>query len=86
MKIISWNIQGLNSSQKTKILIKKNKRTNSTIVFIQETKFPSTQFKEIIKKIWKGSEVIGRDAIGYVGGLGTWYISRILILYLSIVF
>ena len=48
----------------------KIKRTNPTIVFLQETKFPSTQIQEIGKKIWKGSEGIGIDARGYAGGLG----------------
>ena len=49
---------------------KKIKRTNPTIVFLQETKCPASQIQELSKKIWKRSEGISIDARGYVGGLG----------------
>ena len=69
MKIISWNIQGLNSSRNRNIL-SKIKKTNTTIVFLQETKCPSNQLQEISKKIRKCNEGIGIDIRGYVGALG----------------
>ena len=49
---------------------KKIKQTNLDIVFIQETKFVVAQIEDPSKKIWKGSEGIGINAKGYVGGLG----------------
>ena len=51
-------------------MCKKIKRTNLAIVFLQETKCLVTQLQEIRKKIWKGSEGIGINVRGYVGGLG----------------
>ena len=63
-------IRGLKTPQKVKILRKKIKRTDPTIVFLQETKFSMNKLQEINKKIWKGSEGMGIDARGYAGGLG----------------
>ena len=52
------------------MLSKNIKGTNLTIVFLQEIKCPIAQIEDLSKKIWKGSEGIGVDAIGYAGFQG----------------
>ena len=70
MKILSWNIKGLNSSRKIKILNKNIKKKKMAIVFLQETKCLATQIQDLSKKIWTRSEWVGLDARGYSRGLG----------------
>ena len=60
----------MDSPCKVKLLRKNIKQTNLTIIFLQETNCPVAQIEELSKKIWKGSEGIGIDAKGYVGGIG----------------
>ena len=55
---------------KATILRKKIQKTNLAIVFLQETKCSANQLQDIGKKIWKGSEGMGIDVRGQVGGLG----------------
>ena len=76
MKILSWNIRGLNNPWKIKILSKKIKKTNSVIVFLQETKCQVAQIQNLSKKIWKKSEGMGLYARGYAGGLGILWDSK----------
>ena len=70
MKIVTWNIRGINSPQKAKIPRKNIQKTNLVIVFLQETKCPTNHLQEISKKICKWSEGMGIDARGFAGDLG----------------
>ena len=70
MKIMSWNIRGLNSPRKIKMLSKKIKKSISTLIFLQETKCTSYHIQAVGKKIWKGSDGMGNDERGFVGGMG----------------
>ena len=54
MKIISWNIRGLNSPTKHKIIKKRIVEEHPTIFYMQETKCSSSTLETIFKKIWKG--------------------------------
>ena len=71
MKIITWNMRGINSPKKEKIVRKKIQRTNPILVFLQETKCSASQLQKISKRMWKGSE--GIDERGHAGGLGIFW-------------
>ena len=70
MNTLSWNIRGLNNIQKVRTLSYKIKRQNPTIVFLQEIECPEKRIEEVSKKIWKGSEGMGINVRGFVGGIG----------------
>ena len=70
MNILFWNIRGLNSPHKIKMLSKRIKKTNTDLVFLQETKCPLDQIQVIGRKIWKRSDGMGIDARGFVGDMG----------------
>ena len=69
MKFISWNIIGLNSPSKHKILKKMIMEEHPAIFYMQETKCTSSTLEAIFKKIWKGSNIIAVNANGASGGL-----------------
>lgn len=69
MKLISWNIRGLNSPGKLRLIKNMIKMEKPQILFLQETKCNSTTLEKIINKGWTGSKVIAVDASGASGGL-----------------
>lgn len=69
MKVISWNIRGLNSPRKCRLLKNMLMQEKSNILFLQETKCNSTVLEKIAAKAWPGGLVIVVDAQGASGGL-----------------
>ena len=73
MKIISWNIRGLNNPHKQdmlKILIRDNRLD---ILVIQETKIPKE--KVVNLPMFQCGKIIGNDSIGASGGLVVFWTS-----------
>ena len=71
MKLLSWNIRGLNNPQKQyaiKLLIVQEKLD---CVLIQETKMSSSSFDKIANYIWPGAGYIHRSLDGASGGIAT---------------
>eukprot|EP00253_Pinus_taeda_P026862 PITA_26862 len=69
MKLLSWNIRGLNGPQKGKILKNLIMDEKPTILFLQETKCNLTFLERIAAKAWPGGKVTAVDAQGASGGL-----------------
>lgn len=76
MKLISWNIRGLNSLGKRRILKNMMRQEKPQILFLQETKCNSYAVKSIAAKIWPGSLNAAVDAQGAIGGLVILWDSR----------
>jgi len=69
MKLLSWNVRGLNSASKHRMLKNVIQQEKPTIVFLQETKSNSTILEKILRKIWVGCSSVTVDASGASGGL-----------------
>jgi len=69
MKIVSWNIRGTNGLQKKRLLRKRIKEDQPTILMLQETKCEGNTLKDRLSKIWARSEAVTVDAKGASGGL-----------------
>lgn len=69
MKLISWNMRGLNSPSKHRMLKTMIKLEKPAIVFLQETKSTNVLLEKILRKAWPGSRSVSVDAIGASGGL-----------------
>jgi len=69
MKLISWNIRGLNSPRKGKLLKNLIMEDKPTILFLQETKCNSITLERIAATAWPGGQVTTVDAQGASGGL-----------------
>eukprot|EP00253_Pinus_taeda_P024927 PITA_24927 len=69
MKLISWNIRGLNSPRKGKLLKNLIMEDKPTILFLQETKCNSITLERIAATAWPGGQVTTVDAQGTSGGL-----------------
>ena len=69
MKLISWNIRGLNGPRKGRLLKNMLMEEKPAILFLQETKCNSTVLEKIAAKAWPGGLVIAVDAQGASGGL-----------------
>ena len=67
MKIISWNIQGLNNPHKQDILKNMIRDNRPDILVIQETKMLKDKVESL--PIFKSGKVIGNDSVGASGGL-----------------
>jgi exonuclease III len=69
MKIITWNIRGLNGRSKQRILRDCIKAENPDILMLQETKCAGTEAETIFQRIWRGCDFIQTDSSGASGGL-----------------
>lgn len=78
MKLISWNIRGLNGPRKRKILKNMLKQEKPSILFLQETKCSSTVLDKIAAAAWPGGLVTAVDAQGASGGLAILWDARII--------
>lgn len=76
MKLISWNIRGLNSPRKGKLLKNMLMEERLAILFLQETKCKLTSLEEIAAKAWPGGQVTAVDAQGASGGLAVLWDAR----------
>eukprot|EP00253_Pinus_taeda_P021628 PITA_21628 len=80
MKLISWNLRGLNSPGKLRILKNMIKMEKPQICFLQETKCNSSTLGSILSKAWPGCNSVAVDASGASGGLAIAWNTRELTL------
>lgn len=78
MKLISWNIRGLNSPRKGRLLKNMLMQEKPNILFLQETKCNSTVLEKIAAKAWPGGLVTAVDAQGAWGGLAVLWDARVI--------
>jgi len=69
MKIIFWNIQGINGKRKKSLLHNKVSLETPYIVLLQETKRSNSNLNTILQKIWKTWQYVSLDARGFVEGM-----------------
>jgi exonuclease III len=69
MKILTWNIRGLNGRSKQRILRNCIKMEDPDIFLIQETKCAGKTAEDIIKRCWRNCESYQTDSKGASGGL-----------------
>jgi exonuclease III len=69
MKIITWNIRGLNGRSKQKILRDCIKAEHPDILMLQETKCVGAEAETIFQRIWRGCDFVLTDSTGASGGL-----------------
>ena len=69
MKLTSWNLRGLNSPRKLKMIKNMIKQEQPQIFFMQETKCNSTTLGNILSRAWPGCHSVVVDASGASGGL-----------------
>ena len=63
MNIMSWNIRGIGSPQRNKMLKNKIKHKKTMVLFLQETKCSVEAMDSIISRIWRRSEVASIGAV-----------------------
>jgi exonuclease III len=78
MKIISWNVRGINGPSKHRMIHRKILHDKPTILMIQETKCSSSTLEALMIHLWKGIKVVVVDAMGASGSLAiAWNSSKI---------
>eukprot|EP00253_Pinus_taeda_P017518 PITA_17518 len=70
MKLISWNIRGINSKGKMRYLKERIQKEQFDILIIQETKVTRERFKEIANENWPLVDCMALDARDSAGGPG----------------
>lgn len=80
MKLISWNMRGLNSPSKHRMLKNMIQLEKPSLVFLQETKINSVALETILYKAWTGSHSVSVDAVGASSGLAIAWNPQILTL------
>jgi len=79
MKIISWNIRGLNGRSKQKLLRDLIIEEAPDVVMLQETKCTSEDINRLLPYYWKQGGAVSTDATGTAGGLAIlWNTSSVL--------
>eukprot|EP00253_Pinus_taeda_P027218 PITA_27218 len=69
MKLVSWNVRGLNSPGKSRMLKNMIKMEKPQMCFLQEMKCNSATLGCILSKAWPGCRSVAVDATGASGGL-----------------
>jgi exonuclease III len=69
MKILTWNIRGLNGRSKQRTLRECIKVENPDLLLLQETKCAGAEAEIIFQRIWRDCNFISTDAAGASGGL-----------------
>jgi exonuclease III len=69
MKILSWNVRGLNGRTKQRVLHKCIMEEKPDILFLQETKCASTIAEALFARCWRHNECIFNDSNGVAGGI-----------------
>jgi exonuclease III len=80
MKIISWNIRGLNGCSKQKMLRDLIFAEKPDIVLLQETKCTTEDIDRLLPYCWKQGEATSTAAIGTAGGLAILWNTNSLLL------
>jgi len=69
MKMLSWNIRGLNAKSKQSFLRERIKKEHPDILFLQEIKCAGEEAFSTLQKCWKQAHHVEVDARGATGGL-----------------
>jgi exonuclease III len=69
MKMLSWNIRGLNARSKQGLLRERIMKEQPDILLLQETKCAGEEASQILQKCWKQANLVEVDAKGAAGGL-----------------
>lgn len=69
MKLISWNVRGINGPGKYRMLKNMILQEQLHIVFMQETKCSTSTLEPILSKAWAGCKTTIVDETGALGGL-----------------
>jgi exonuclease III len=69
MKIISWNIRGLNGHSKQRLLREIIIVEQPDIMLQQETNCATEEMDRVLSYYWKQGKYIYTDAMGSAGGL-----------------
>jgi exonuclease III len=69
MKIITWNIRGLNGRSKQRTLRDCIRVENLDILLLQETKCAGEEAEVIFRRCWRGCDSLHTDSNGAAGGL-----------------
>jgi exonuclease III len=69
MKIITWNIRGLNGRSKQRTLRDNIRVENPDILLLQETKCVGDEAEDIFQRCWRTCNSIHTDSNGVAGGL-----------------
>jgi exonuclease III len=69
MKLISWNIRGLNGHSKQRLLRDRIIAEQPDILLLQETKCAGEEMTQILSRCWKQGKMMTIDSIGTTGGL-----------------
>jgi exonuclease III len=80
MKILSWNIRGLNSKRKQAFLKDRIKKDQPDILLLQEMKCAGIEVNIIIQRCWKQAQYVEVDSRGAAGGLAILWNPTIIIL------
>ena len=81
MKLTSWNVRGLNSPGKHRMIKNIIKQERPQICFLQETKCNSDTLGNILSRAWIGSSSVVVDASRASGGLAiAWNLQAIALL------
>lgn len=78
MKVITWNIRGLNSARKQRILRNKLKQEQSDLCFIQEMKCTIDRIEAINKQHWRKYKMVAIEDHQRSGGILTLWNPQIL--------
>lgn len=62
MKVISWNVRGLNGQTKQRLLKRKVQKEKPDIIFVQETKCASNIIKEVSRKLGRRMDYMETDS------------------------
>jgi exonuclease III len=80
MKIITWNIRGLNGRSKQKLLRDLILAEKPEILLLQETKCTSEDIDKLLPYCWKQGAAVSIDATGTAGGLAIlWNTNAVLL-------
>ena len=69
MKLISWNIRGLNGPKRGRLLKNMLMEEKLAILFLEETKCNLAVLENVAAKVWPGGLVTAVEAQGASGGL-----------------
>jgi exonuclease III len=78
MKAITWNIRGLNSPRKQRILRNKLKQEQPNLCFIQETRCNTDRMEAISKQHWRKYKMVAIEGHQMAGGILTLWNPQVL--------
>jgi exonuclease III len=80
MKIIKWNVRGLNGRSKQRTLRNNVMTEDPNIIFLKETKCAGEAEEEVFRRCWQHFLFIYNDSKGAAGGLEIlWNLATVII-------